>query len=116
MLTIVANMWFMRDGMNGGGETHQPIVFVNAQKIIDAKILEISMRSKGGSENEATAEGSEFAKRLQDVIAEYHDQGFSVIHGAALLSDNDEHDLTNATALKLGIDLSAKPGERERSK
>ena len=103
MLTIGVNTWLQRDTLAGGSQRY---VFLDARRLIDAKALEINARGLG--EEEGAKEGTAFADAMKLVVAEYHSKGFTVMNGAALLSESEDADVTSDVAKKLGVDLELK--------
>jgi len=103
MLSIGTSVWLMRDN---GFNSRQHLVFVDAKRLIDAKAMELA--AKKLSDSESAVEGAKFAAALQGVVAEYQSKGFTVINGAALLSESDENDLTVDVAKRLSIQLDVK--------
>jgi len=85
---------------------HRPLVFVDTTKLIGLRALELS--SKQLSPEEAGKAGRDFAAQLKTIIEELQASGAIVIHGAALLTETDESDLTAEVAARLGVDLKAK--------
>lgn len=103
MLTIGVNAWLQRDMLAAGSQRY---VFLDARRLIDAKALEINARGLG--EEEGAKEGAAFADAMKHVVAEYHGKGFTVMNGAALLSESEDADVTSDVAKRLGVDLELK--------
>lgn len=106
MASIAISMWLMRDVGNVNNFERQQLVFIDTQRIIDAKALELAGRRM--PEAEGAAEGERFAARLKSIVSEYHAKGYTVLNGAILLVDSDESDLTLKVARELGVNLDMK--------
>ncbi len=103
MVSIGVSSWLSRDSAN---LNKQHLVFIDARRLIDAKALELT--NKGMSNEHAAKEGTKFATSLQSVVADYQAKGFTVVNGAALLSDTDDNDLTGDVARRLGVQFDSK--------
>lgn len=103
MVTIAVNMWLQRDLLAAGAHRY---VFLDARRLIDTKALEINAR--GLAEAESSKEGAAFAESMKQLVADYRAKGYTVLNGAALLSESEESDITLEVAQRLGVDLELK--------
>lgn len=103
MLTIAVNTWLMRDRMSGAV---QHFVFVDSGKLVDAKAIELSEQKL--SESDSAKAGADFANEMQNLIARYQEQGFTVLNSAVLLGEQEANDVTREFAKQLNVRLDLK--------
>lgn len=106
MASIAVSMWLMRDVGNVITSERQQFAFIDTQRIIDAKALELASRRM--PETDGAAEGERFAVRLKSIVSDYHAKGYTVLNGAILLVDSDVNDFTLKVARELEVNLDMK--------
>lgn len=97
--TLAGVLWAIRN------MEPQQIVFINTQKLVEAKTVEIIDVGTFGKES-ASKEGRKFAEQLKAEIERYTKLGYTVVNGAALLSEDVAIDLTADIAQTLNVNLA----------
>lgn len=106
MVSVGTMTWLGRNSTGPSGAGRQDIVFVDPQKLIDAKLADLL--NKGVPNDEAAKKGLEFGKDMTSAISTLKNEGFLVLHAGALLAANDDRDITADIAKRLGVTLGAK--------